>query len=55
MTTKEWKATDGLGNHPHPKMALDEERAINEAFIAWAVTIGRSKEDDNLEVSIPLH
>ena len=38
---------DRSGNPAHPGMALDKERAINEAFMTGAVTIRWSKEDDN--------
>ena len=50
-----WLRCDELGGIVHPNMAMDKEQAINETFIDWAVTIGRIKEDNGLEVSISTH
>lgn len=40
---------------PRPNMIMDEEWVINETFNVEAITIGRSKEGNNSEVSVSQH
>ena len=42
--------TDESRSIARPDMAMDEEQTINEAFIEWAIMIGRSKKSINPKV-----
>ena len=50
-----WSRCNDPGGIVHLDMAMGEEQAINETFIAWAVTIGRIKEDNGSKFSISMH